>query len=120
MALLQQVIRNNTFTSGEDQGAAEHLFQLNHVRVREPLPNDEIYAGQGSRLFVPVLLQDHTGQVDLRMREKAALELSGCDEKADFKQDTIDSALKFPMLAASGSWCGSEGQWRIMRKMTWR
>ena len=100
VALLQQVIRNKTFTSGEDQGAAEHLFQLNHVRVREPLPNDDIYAGQGSRLFVPVLLQDHTGQVDLRMREKAALELSGCHEKADFKQDTIDSALNFPMLCS--------------------
>ena len=97
VALLQQVIHNKTFTSGEDQGAAEHLFQLNHVRVREPLPN-EIYAGQGSRLFVPVLLQDHTGQMELRMREKAALELSGCVEKAEFQQDTIDSALKFPML----------------------
>ena len=100
VALLQQVIRNKSCTSGEDQGAAEHLFQLNHVRVREPLPNDDIYAGQGSRLFVPVQLQDHTGQVALRMREKAALELSGCDEKDDFKQYTIDSALSFPIMCS--------------------
>ena len=34
------------------------------------------------------------------MREKAALELSGCDEKDDFKQDTIDSALSFPMMCS--------------------
>ena len=81
VALLQQIIRNKISTSEEDEGVPEVLLQLNHVRVREPLPNDEIHAGNGNRLFVPVQLQYHTGQMEVRMREKQCWTCLGVKER---------------------------------------
>ena len=68
--LLREVIRSyNNFPAAE----TSHLFQMNHVRIIEPAVGDNVLTADASRLFVPVTVQDHSGQVELRMREKAAL-----------------------------------------------
>ena len=53
------------------------LFQINHARIIEPNVRDNLLTNNGERLFPLVRLVDRTGALELRMREKVALELSG-------------------------------------------
>ena len=53
------------------------MFQINHVRALEPKANENVYTNDGDRLFPMVRVIDHSGTLTTRMREKAALELSG-------------------------------------------
>jgi len=84
----------------QQEPAAETLFQLNHVRVCEPGCGENIKTNSGERLFVPVRLLDFTGVVHLRVREKAALELSGCSSVEEFVTACTESDLRFPLLAS--------------------
>ena len=54
----------------------------------------------GDRLFVPVRLVDNTGSVQVRMRESAALELSGLTDKDAFIAAVRDADLSFPMFSS--------------------
>ena len=45
-------------------------------------------------------VQDHSGQVELRMREKAALEFSGMDMREMFCEEVRAVGLNFPILAS--------------------
>ena len=76
------------------------LMQLNYVRVLEPGPKVQVTTNDGSRLFVPVSVLDHTYTVALRMQESAALELSNCTSKDEFERASVDGQLCFPLLCS--------------------
>ena len=95
--LLREIIRaQDEFPDSEQT----HLFQLNNVRVIEPAAGEDILTGEERRLFVPVTLEDIHGQVHLRMREKAALDLSQLPDRNQFTEDTRNAELNFPILAS--------------------
>ena len=88
-----------------DVGATEHaggknfaVFQLNHVRIVEPTNGDNVFTNQQDRLFPQVRVIDYTGSLELRMREKAALSISGQDSKDEFADLASKAALNFPSL----------------------
>ena len=76
------------------------LFQVNHVRVIEPGCGEGIKTNDGARLFVPVRIMDFSGVVSLRMRQQAALELSGMDSVEDFGKACSEACLRFPLLSS--------------------
>jgi hypothetical protein len=95
--LLRNIVRSD---EGLPDAESTHLFQMNLVRVIEPAVGDCCLTNDGSRLFVPVTVQDHTAQVELRMREKAALELSGHGDRDAFCEEVRTGGLNFPVLAS--------------------
>jgi hypothetical protein len=87
-------------------GASEHaygegmrVFQINHARIIEPKAGDDYYT-KDKRLFPAVRVMDHTGALELRMREKTALELAGVDTKEDFAELASKGGLNFPLLSS--------------------
>ena len=76
------------------------LWQINHVRVSEPSNSENLLTNNQERLFPLVLVSDRTGSVELRMREKAALELSGLGTKDDFINEAKTGGLNFPILCS--------------------
>ena len=82
----------------DDTNTDETLFQLNHVRLMKPGAGESVSTNDGNRLFVPVEVIDYTGSISLRMREAAALTVSGEKSAADFKTQAKDSLLTYPML----------------------
>ena len=89
----------HTILSQEDS-MMETLFQLNHVRISEPGCGENIKTKDGARLFVPVRLLDFTGAVNLRMRQQAALELSGYSSVDEFDIACREACLRFPLLSS--------------------
>ena len=69
------------------------------MRVLEPAAGTTVLTGDG-RLFVPVELEDLTGRVELRMREKAVLELSGVDSRETFCSEVRAAGLSNVMRDA--------------------
>ena len=76
------------------------VFQINLARVIEPKSGEKLLTNDGSRLFPTVRVVDPTGTVELRMREKAALELSGASSKEEFSDLASTGALNFPILTS--------------------
>ena len=84
-------------------GAAEHtpvLFQINHARILEPKGLDSVFANNTDRLWPNMRVIDSTGTVEIRMREKAALSLSGAPDAATFAELVERGALNFPILCS--------------------
>ena len=92
--LLHEVVRR----SPEDLHDAT-LFQLNHVRIKEPQPGESPLTKDGSRLFPKVEAIDHTAQLELRMREKVALLLSEMDQD-EFVREVERGGVNFPVLCS--------------------
>ena len=63
----------------DERGHGGTLFQINHVRIVEPSASDNLQVDDS--LCVRFRLVDRTGVVELRMREKVALEVSGVADK---------------------------------------
>ena len=76
------------------------LFQINHARVLEPKANENVYTNAGDRLFPTARVIDHSGAFTTKMREKAALELSGQSNKEEFADLVSKGALNFPILCS--------------------
>ena len=82
-------------------GASEHgLFQINHARIVEPKGNEDVFATGGESLFPSVQVIDTSGALVLKMREKAALELSGQSSARIFAELAAKGALNFPILCS--------------------
>ena len=92
-ALLNTILNHSDSTE-------EMLFQVNHVRIMEPGCGENVKTNDGARLFVPVRLMDFTGVVQLRMRQQAALELSGMDSVEEFGKSCSEACLRFPLLSS--------------------
>ena len=78
------------------------VFQINHVRVLEPKANENLHTKAGDRLFPTVRAIDHSGALTTKVREKAALELSGLGSKEEFADLVSKGALNFPILCSLG------------------
>ena len=76
------------------------VFQINHARIIEPKGGEKLLTNEGNRLFPSVRVVDSTGTVELRIREKALLELSGIDEQEEFIRLASTGALNFPILTS--------------------
>ena len=76
------------------------VFQINFARVLEPKANDNVYTNDRDRLFPTVRAIDSTGALTTRMREKAALELSGQSYKEEFADLVSKGAMNFPILCS--------------------
>ena len=76
------------------------LFQINHARIIEPSAGDNLLTNNGERLFPSVRVVDRTGALDLRMREKVALELSGHVSKEGFISEAESAGLNFAILCS--------------------
>ena len=90
-----------TQASGGD--AAEKtpaLFQINHARIIEPSSSDNLLTKGQERLFPVARIVDRTGALELRMREKVALELSGQISKEDFIHEAESGGLNYPILCS--------------------
>ena len=59
------------------------LFQMNHVRIVEPASNEDWLTNGEERLCLPVAMSDRSGTIEVRMREKAALELTSLSTKEE-------------------------------------
>ena len=102
--LLAAVLRSGVeLMESKIGGATEHqhaLFQVNHVRVIEPSGANSLLTGKGARLFPPIRLIDGSGAVEVRMREKVALELSELGTKEEFIAEAADGVLNFAILCS--------------------
>ena len=97
--LLDYVINaENSSPTVDTMGAT--LFQINHARVLEPKANENVCTNAGDRLFPTVRVIDHSGTLTVKMREKAALELSGQSSKEEFVDLVSKGALNFPILCS--------------------
>ena len=76
------------------------LFQINHARIIEPSGRDNLLTNNGERLFPLVRVVDRTGALELRMREKVALEMSGTVSKEGFTEEAECGALNFHILSS--------------------
>jgi len=83
-----------------DEASPETLYQLNHVRLFKPGPGDSVKTNDGTRLFVSTRVLDYSGSVTLRMREKAALELSREVSANDFDVACQQAQLSYPVLCS--------------------
>ena len=86
--------------AGSNSANETTVCQINHARILESKAGDNVYTNQGDRLFPEVLVIDQTGAVQLRMREKAALAISGLDTKEDFATLAFQGGLNFPILCS--------------------
>ena len=84
----------------ESVDSQETVFQLNHVRLVKPGPGDQIRTNDGARLFVPARVLDYSGSVVLRMREKAALGVSGELSADVFQVSCEEGHLSYPTLCS--------------------
>ena len=76
------------------------FFQINHARIVEPKGNEDVFASGDERLFPSVQVIDPSGARVLKMREKAALELSGQTSAKIFAELASKGALKFAILCS--------------------
>ena len=84
-------------TRSPDELLDPTLFQVNNVRIEEPEPGENHYATTGTHLFPKVDVVDCTAQLELRMREKVALELSMMNRE-EFVNEAKSGGINFPTL----------------------
>ena len=84
----------------DHEASPETLYQLNHVRLLKPGPGESTRTNDETRLFVATRVPDYSGSVTLRMREKAALELSGEGSASEFDKACQESQLSYPIICS--------------------
>ena len=75
-------------------------WQINWCRVSLPAKDAQIHTNDGSRLWMQVKVEDETGSLTLFMREQAALNLAGVEDKNAFENARAQDALAFPAKAS--------------------
>jgi hypothetical protein len=83
-----------------DGSAEPTVFQINHARIIEPKAGENLLTNEGNRLFPTVRVVDPTGTVELKMREKAVLTISGARDKDEFTDLASMGSLNFPILTS--------------------
>ena len=92
-------VLREVLNSSPDELLTPTLFQLNYVRIKEPQPGEDHYASGGTHLFPKADVLDCTGQLELRMREKTALELSMM-AREEFVEEAKSGGINFPTLCS--------------------
>ena len=75
-------------------------LQVNFGIIEPTFPGSSVVTKAGKNLLMKVTTQDPTGTVELWLREKAALELSGCATMDVFVQAHSANAVTFPFLCS--------------------
>ena len=96
-ALLNSMTRKTNVTDIE-QG--DSVWQINFVDLSRPQPGATIMAGNPEHVWFLTCVTDCSGKVNLFMREKAALSLSGLDTAEKFQAAVFDDDLHFPPYAS--------------------
>ena len=76
------------------------FWQINWCQVHPPEKGATVCTNDNSRLWMPVKVEDETGNLTMYIREKAALALSGWDSKERFEAARADDDLYFPNKAS--------------------
>ena len=76
------------------------FLQINWCHVHPPEKAAEVCTKDNSRLWMPVKVEDETGQLNIYMREKAALSLARAESKEEFEAARADDSLDFPSKAS--------------------
>ena len=95
--LFASITQRTSVSSIED---GDTLWQINWVRVFEPEPGSKIRTNDGQRIFFQTTLLDFSEKLTIWIREKAALELSGCSDANSFEQAFQNNDLWFPQMAS--------------------
>ena len=74
----------------------DSFWQINWCQVYPPDKAAQVCTNDGSRLWMPVKVEDETGHLNIFIREKAALALSGTDSKEAFEEARAADTLEFP------------------------
>ena len=93
-ALLDQFVGPNATP------ADQVVFQLNHVEIEVPGTEAAVLTQSGDRVWVRVRMLDMSGSVEVWLREKPALALSGARDKDDFVEKHTERKLSFPLLSS--------------------
>ena len=80
-ALFKTLMTKTQVTSLEDDVS---FWQINWCQVYPPDPTAQVCNIDGSRLWMQVKVEDETGQLNLFMREQAALKRAATESKEDF------------------------------------
>ena len=100
--LLATFARNATGVPELDE--SETIWQLNWVEVTEPSQGQNIKSNDGTRLWLPITVRDHSGTIVLYITEQAAVKLANVDDAAQFEQLHSDNQLRFPFWASVKVW----------------
>ena len=100
--LLSTFARTSTGVPELDE--KETLWQLNFVEVTEPSQDQKVKSNDGTRLWFPVTLRDHSGTIMLYITEAAALKLANVADMSEFEQLFSENRLRFPFLASVKVW----------------
>ena len=76
------------------------FWQINWCHVYPPEKAAEVCTKDNSRLWLQVKVEDETGQLNMYMREEAALSLARADSKEEFEAARADDTLDFPNKAS--------------------
>ena len=96
-AFLRSIMSTTKVSAIESENT---FWQINFCFVHLPDKTAEISTKDNSRLWFSVKVEDETGQLNIFMREKAALALSGTDSKDEFDSFRANYDLDFPPRAS--------------------
>ena len=104
-ALLKTILRDSAGKPAQKTNVTEidsqsTFWQINCCQVYLPSKGEQMYSGDGERLWFLVKIEDETGCLSLFMREKAALSLSVMDTKEEFDAAFAQDILSFPQKAS--------------------
>ena len=86
---------------GENKNTAQgELLQVNFAIIEPPEPGSSVQTKSGDRLWMKVKCQDFTGSTEQWLRERPALELSGCATMEEFVQAHNANSISFPVLCS--------------------
>ena len=95
--LFKSIMRKTQLSSIE---STETVWQINWARVEEPSPGAQIHTNNGERIWFQTTVRDCSAQINVYIREKAAMSLSGANSPQEFEQAFQDNNLWFPQMAS--------------------
>ena len=97
-ALLASFANKPTGVQALDEN--ETIWQLNWVRVADPATAQSIKTNDGTRIWFPLSMHDHTGPLLLYITERAALKLAKVTDATEFEKLHAEERLHFPIWAS--------------------
>ena len=92
--LLRTGLQQNLFAE------EEKLYQMNYVTLLPPPPGTRPLTKDGQRIYFRTTTSDFSGSVEVGVREKVALTLSGENDKSTFVEKALRGEVLFPMLCS--------------------
>eukprot|EP00435_Cladocopium_sp_Y103_P025663 s390_g6.t1 len=103
---LIQVLSSRYSTLMSDEGVVQRLYQINWAELSPPSSQSALQSTKGS-LFYRATLRDCTGQMEVFVREKAALSMSSMPSAQAFLAAVEEQDLVVPLLVSLRLVCRS-------------